>query len=59
MEKLGGQIQAVLTTFGTKFTKMKSDNELFEERVNKQLEQVQNLKVTMKANNSLIGQTLA
>ena len=40
MEELGNKIQAVLTNFGTKFTKMKSDNELFEERVNKDLEQL-------------------
>jgi hypothetical protein len=35
IEELGNKISSVLTTFSTKITKIKSDSDLFEERVKK------------------------
>lgn len=59
VESIGTKIHHILSNYSSKFTKIKSDNELFQERVNKELEKLEELRTGMASNNKVIGKTLS
>jgi hypothetical protein len=57
--EIGDSIAHTLKNYSTKFTRMRSDNELFAEKITREMERIEDFKARVAGEHSVIGKILA